>query len=154
MRVEGVEHAVVLMAFDVEIVEQDAHAHAAVGRGDDALCDETARRVVVEDVVLKIERVRRVVDEHDAAHERVRVADQRAESRIVSVRGGFRRHVTRRRRVGDRRQRGRCRLREIGAQRSAAARECTEQREHGDSEENVAMAFRGGHPRDYLRVAG
>ena len=92
---------------DVQIVEQDAHAHAAIGRGDDALRHQPAGRVVVEDVVLEIERVLGMIDQHDAAHQRVRVADQRTEAGLFAVRARFPTHVARRRRVRDRRQRRR-----------------------------------------------
>ena len=143
MRVERVEHAV--LSADVEIVEQDAHAHAAIRSREDALRDEPAGRVVVEDVVLQVERMRGVVDQHDAAHQRIGVAEQRAESGIVVVLGDFGLHVTRRRCVGHRRDRGRRLARHVGTQCRAAARERAEQGEREQPREQVCGTDRGCH---------
>ena len=69
MRIERIEH--VLGVAGIEIVDEQAHAHAAIGGGEQSLRDQLAGRIGVEDVILQIDRLRRFVGEHDAAHHRI-----------------------------------------------------------------------------------
>ena len=55
----------------VQIVEQDAHAHAAIGRGEEMLREQLAGRVAVEDVVLQVDRIFRAVGERKPREQRV-----------------------------------------------------------------------------------
>ena len=94
MRVERVEH--VLGVARIEIVHQQAHAHAAVGGGEQVLRDQTAGRVGIEDVVLQIDRTRGAIGEHDAAHQRIVVVGEQTEAGFVFMTRSGRGDITRR----------------------------------------------------------
>jgi hypothetical protein len=59
VRVERVEH--LHRVREVDVVEQHAHAHAAIRRRQQALRQQAPGRVVLEDVVLQVDRVPGVV---------------------------------------------------------------------------------------------
>ncbi len=83
---------------------QHAHADAAIGRLQQALREQPSGRIVVEDVVLQVDRMLRLVRERHTAHERVVALGQQAESRKTRVRAELALDVVRRRRIGRRRQ--------------------------------------------------
>jgi len=70
----------------VQVVEQDAHAHATVGRGEQVLRDELAGRVAVEDVVLEVDRMLRAIGERKAREQCVDRVREKAQPRVLAVR--------------------------------------------------------------------
>jgi hypothetical protein len=139
VRVERVEDVVLVVEADV--VQKHAYAHAAVGCCEQALGHEPAGVVVVEDVVLQVDRMRRVVDQRDAAHQGIVAARQQAKAGNVAVLFHLILHVASRRRVvGGRHRRGWL-LDEIRSQRRAGRGEHGERNGHGDLSDTVPQQF-------------
>ncbi len=85
MSVEARDQLVLLFE-GTPVVEQHAHAHAAIGGGDEAVDDQRAGLIGVEDVVLEIERAVGELDEDGARHERVEARRQKSEAGPTFVR--------------------------------------------------------------------
>ena len=127
MGIQRVEH--VDRPSGVDVVHQQAHAHAAIRRRQQPLRHQPASRVVVEDVVLQVERMLRVVGQRHPAHQCVGAAREQTEAGLVLVLFHFGVDVARARRGRGRRQRLRRRLdhrrrRRAGTQRQAQHRQC------------------------------
>src|SRR5258708_6071354 len=76
----GPRHPLVLLIEGAPVVEQHAHPHAAIGGGDEAVDDQRAGLIGVEDVVLEIERAVGELDESGARPERVQASRPEAEA--------------------------------------------------------------------------
>src|SRR6185312_11008558 len=118
----------------IDVVHQQAHAHAAVRRGQQPLRHQPPGRVVVEDVVLQVQRMLRVVGQRHAAHQRIGAAHEQAEAGFVLVPVRFGMHVAR----GGRADGGRQCLRRLleHGRRRRTGRQChSEQRRSADLDE-------------------
>ena len=65
----------------VPIVQQEAHPHPAISRGQEAVVDKLAREVVVKDIVLQIEGLVRPVDHEGPGGKGINSGGQEVESR-------------------------------------------------------------------------
>jgi hypothetical protein len=71
VRVRAEREQNLVIGVRAEVVEQDPHAYAAVGRFEQRSRQLAARQIVVPDVVLQVERAVSRLSEHDARHDRV-----------------------------------------------------------------------------------
>ena len=83
MRVERREARV--EAARPQVVDQQAHPHAALGGRQQAPEHEAPRRVVVEDVDLQVDRALGLLDQPDARRERVEAAAEHVEPALLAV---------------------------------------------------------------------
>ena len=126
----------------VEVVEQQPHAHAALGRLPERLEQQVADLVAVPDVVLRIERLFRGGGEQHARGEGVAWhSGQRMDPGLARIRGDIRRDRAaepRPRRVGESARRG------PAFQRGQARAARHQRRERGDGESQNAA-----HPNGF-----
>jgi len=78
-------HDLVLFLQRAPVIEQDADSHAAIGGGDEAIDDQRAGLVRMENVVLQIERPVGQVDQDASCHEGVEAGGQEPEPGAASV---------------------------------------------------------------------
>jgi hypothetical protein len=134
-----------------DVVDQQAHAHAAVGGLEQRLRHQPAGVVVLEDVGLQVDRLARLLRQHHAAEQGIGVQREQAEAGGT---GGQRRrhrlHRGRDRRIGGRRDRLRGRLDHVGTHLPAGAGAEQHQQgcqAHPGQEAPIhGLAPRAGHP--------
>ena len=105
----------------VEVVEQQAYAHALIRCPQQVLRNQPAGRVVVEDVVLQVDRVLRVVSQRNATHQGVVAECEQAEAGWVEMLVSLGMDVASARRTDGRWQRLRRLLDEVAAHQRARA---------------------------------
>ncbi len=81
MRIEGRDRAVVPAGID--IVEQDAHAHATIGRGEHFTGEQAPGVVGVDHVVLQVERAPGLARQPDPRDEGAQPVRQQSEPRFA-----------------------------------------------------------------------
>ena len=132
VRIERIEHRLGVLVVDV--VHQQAHAHAAVGRGQQVLGEQFASGVIGEDEVLQVDADAGLVHQRQPAEQPVRAQGEHAESRFVVDRladfGNFCDRLGDRRGIG-RRDRSTRRLVVVFAQASACASAQQDGQRHG-----------------------
>ena len=85
MRIEPREK--IILEIEFVIVEQDAHAHAALGGGEQAFEQKAADVVVVEDVVLDVDGAFGQIGHGRARHQRRNAVVEQAEPGLSGMRG-------------------------------------------------------------------
>jgi hypothetical protein len=136
----------------VEVVDEESDPDAAHARVAQGLHEQPPGRVVLEDVVLHVERRRRALGELDPRVERVGAERQQANAGLLGRRRRDLRDLDQRA-VGVGRQRQRVGLADVGRQRPAAGKRGrdADQRRRGETRQRTLAATGSGAGR--IRLA-